>query len=363
MKRLVKVIINKIILKEYLGEKEEISKSLSRFIDNSIEARKMITTYKNPCEVSINTNEDSISIVDNSGGINSSITDEDIFKIGNDNGENISGLGIKKSFFTLANKIEITSNRKECSRRLTLDINSQSEELMSQSETIKYNSYEVDGTKIYITDLNRNIKKRINETLFNRETHNQLGRIYSKFIDKKELILYLNGEKLEAKNIEAKKINSCKLLDKYTVNLYKGKKSCSFGGSGAGKKKDCSYGVDLYINDYMIYDGERSKEKVKWNLLNEHNYSFRDCIVEITYHGDKSKFYKEENILFEQVINFIKQNKSYFASKNVIIQYEVPIDKVEELKEYCGEDTAKAVGKRAFNKLYQDYKDSMMSNK
>ena len=123
-----------------------------------------------------------------------------------------------------------------------------------------------------------------------------------------------------------------------------------------GDKKDIS-GIDLFINDYMIYDREKSKKEVKWNLLNEAKHTYTDCIVEVTYHGENPKFNEEKELLFTEVIKFIKENKIHFQSKNITIQYEMPIEVVEELKEYYNENTAKAIGIKAFNKLLEDYKN------
>ncbi|WP_070110347.1 ATP-binding protein [Clostridium acetireducens] len=134
-----KVIIDKNFLKRHLVEKEDISKFLSRFIDNSIKARQEVTTSENPCHININIFENLIIISDNSGGININITDKEIFRIGINDGKRISGLGIKKSLFKLGNKIEMLSNKKGCSRKFSLDINIGSDELKSQSENIDYN--------------------------------------------------------------------------------------------------------------------------------------------------------------------------------------------------------------------------------
>ncbi|OPJ54647.1 ATP-binding protein [Clostridium chromiireducens] len=337
-----KVIINKNFLKRYLVEKEDISKSLSRFIDNSINAREEITTSENPCEVSMNIFENLIMISDNSGGIHGNLTDKEIFRIGMDKGENISGLGMKKSFFRLGNKIDIFSNRNGCSRKFSLDIKLGGEELTSQSENIDYNPEVTEGTNIFISDLDNNINKEIINSYTIDNILARLGRIYSKFIKKGELIILVNERKVTAKNIEAEKISSCKILGSYQVDLYKG-------------SKDDISGIDLFINNYMIYNREKSKEEVKWNLLNEAKHTYTDCIVEISYYGEKLKFIENKEELFTEVIKFIKENKVYFESKTIIIQYEMPITKVEELKEYYYENTAKAIGIKAFNKLYEDF--------
>lgn len=54
-------------------------------------------------------------------------------------------------------------------------------------------------------------------------------------------------------------------------------------------------------------------------------------------------------------MKFIKENKVYLESKTITIQYEIHITKVEELKEYYYENTAKAIDVKVFNKLYEDF--------
>jgi hypothetical protein len=345
-----RVIVDKKFLRKNLVEEEEISKSLSRFIDNSINARREVTTSENPCKITIDITKDSIEISDNSGGIQSKITDKDIFRIGFENGDHISGLGIKKSFFKLGNKIEIFSNKKRCSRKFSLDLNSNSDELQSQSENLAYNSKAVEGTTIIISDLEKSLKKELDNGYLMDKILASFGRLYSKFIEKGELIIFVNGKEVALKEIKAKKLNSCRILGGYEVTLYK------------GSKEDHS-GIDLFINGFMEYDRIKNRE-VKWNLLNEPKHTYTDCIVEISYHGDKEKFLDEKELLFTEVIKFIKDNKMYFQSSTIIIQYDMPIGKVEELKEYYDEDTAKAIGIKGFDKLYEEYlHNKIMNNK
>ncbi|KEH94917.1 ATP-binding protein [Clostridium botulinum] len=336
-----KVVISKAFLKKQLSEDEHIAKSLSRFIDNSIKAKEKITINKYPCMVYINILEDSIVISDNSGGIDSNITDKDIFKIGKNDKNEILGLGIKKSLFKLGNKIEIFSNKKGCARKFSLDIKLGNEELVSQSENMNYNPDVPEGTIVVISDLEHEIKKKITKIGFVNDVILKLGRMYSKFIFKEKLIICLNNKYVKPKNIKAKKINSCSILDNCKGELYK------------GNKYDIS-GIDLFINDYMVYDRVKNKE-VKWNLLNEAKHTYTDCIIEIVYYGEKSEFIKNKEDIFNEVIDFVKKNKISFESNVITIQYEEPITKVEELKQYYNENTAKGIGIKAFNKLYENY--------
>lgn len=335
-----RVIIDKKFIKKTLSQKEDIALSLSRFIDNSIKAREEVTTKKNPCRIKISIFENLIVVNDNSGGIRSHTTDKDLFKIGNDENDSKSGIGMKKSLCRLGNKIDIVSNRKDCSRKFSMDLDDDGEELLSIEQPINYDCNIEDGTTIYVTNLEDKVFKEIQAIGFEKKIIKSIGRMYTKFINKEKLIIKLNNYIINEVNVDAEYINSCLLLDKYNVDLYKGSRE--------------SPGMDIFINDYMIYNRVKNKE-VRWNFLNEAKHTYLDCIVEVNYSGSREIFETEKDELFKKIIDFIKDNKVHFQSKTITIQYEMPIGKVEELKDYFGEDTAKGVGIRAFNKLYEDY--------
>ena len=246
-----KVIVSKKILKKSFIENEELEKTLSRFIENSIKARVDISTRENPCKVNITIFENFISIVDNSGGIDPNIKDEEIFKIGTVDNTYSEGIGIKKSFFILGNKMNMESNNKKGSRKFLLDTSLDYEELRYQVENTKYNPEKVEGTSIYITSLENNIREKISQSCCEESIIIGLGRIFSKFIENGELQITVNTTPVNAIGICGEKINSCTILGEYQVDLYKGVK---------GSKS----GVDLFINGYMFYNREKSKE-VKWN--------------------------------------------------------------------------------------------------
>lgn len=341
MREYNKVIVNKNFMKKLFRDKEKVYKSLSRFIDNSIKFKKGISK-DDPCKVEIKIFENLITITDNSGGIDSKITDKEIFMIGVNNKDEVSGLGIKKSLFELGNKIDIISNNKISSKKFTLDLNLNDNEMISYYEDIKYNYNEVEGTTIFISDLEKNVKEEIVTNIFLSYTIEKLGRLYSKFITKGNLILKIDSYIVKPNHITAQKIASSVLLDKYNVDLYK------------STNNEIS-GVDLFINDFMIYDREKKDRSLKWNLLSESKYRLKDCIVEIRFNGERDIYESEKDNLYLELRKFIKENKSYFKSKTMIIQYDMDIDKIEELKEYYDENTAKAIGIIAFNKLHEDY--------
>ncbi len=342
MQKYNKVIVDKSFMKRILRDEEEIHKSLSRFIDNSIKARKAMSLINDLCKVEVKIFDNLIMISDNSGGIKSELSDKELFRIGVNNGDKISGLGIKKSLFALGNKMDIISNNKVCSKKFTFDLNLNDDQMISYCDNIEYNPNQVEGTTIFISDLEKSVLKEIKSNGFLSYTIEKLGRRYSKFITKGKLFLEINNYTVNSNDINSQQISACRLLDKYDVSLYK------------SYNREVS-GVDLFINDFMIYDRSKNNSLIRWSLLNEAKYRFTDCIVEIIFNGEKTIYESEKEKLYLALIKFIKENKKYFKSKTMTIQYEMDIDKIEDLKEYYNENTAKAIGITAFNKLYEYY--------
>lgn len=338
-----RIVVGKSFLKRCLFEDEEFAKTLSRFIDNSIKARKNISTKENPCKIEVKIFENLILIDDNSGGINDSLSGKDIFTIGNNNNE-VSGLGIKKSACILGNKLDIISNKEGCSRKFTIDFNSKGDELYFQEENWKFDIEKCEGTRIIITDLQNKMKEEILNNDITSIIALKFGRIYTKFIQIDNVEITVNDRRVTQQNVNGIKVNS-KKIKSCIVNLYK-------------MNEKSSSGMELFINDFMIYDRKEGKKRINWKLLNEHKYRYTDCMVEIFYYGEKSNFIEEEEELYLEVVEFIKENKKYFRSNDITIQFKAPIEDVEKLKEYYGKNTAKAIGTIAFDRLLKEFKNS-----
>lgn len=345
---IAKVIIGKNYLKRSLVQNEESYKSISRFIDNSIKANYTNSLKSGICKISITIGDDIIIIEDNSGGISDNITEEELFKI-DCNDKDGSGLGMKMSFFTLGQKIEIFSNKINGSRKFSLDTNRKIDELSSKSEKIDYNRKKEEGTKIIISNLNKEIKKEVKESNYKRVLKRNLGYTYRKFIDKGDVIIEVNEDLVESNYINGVKLCSKTIMDNYNVTLYKG-------------NKEENPGIEIFINDYMKYSREDGKKEIEWNKLKQSKYRYRNCIVEVEYNGDILKYEENKKLFYNKLTEFIKENKHNFKSKKVTVIYEADIDRIEELKEYYNETSAKAIGEKALEKLYELYENEKNQN-
>lgn len=353
-----RVLIDKNFLRKTLTERENILTSLCKLIDNSIEAYDKLT-YKrdNICNVRIRINKSYITIQDNSGGIEKHVTDEEIFKIGNNTSDEFSGIGLKKAILKLGNTVIIDSNRADFSCKIQLSIkNWKAYDWSYTVEEEEYNNRLVSGTRIQIKSLEEDVRRELDSEEFEGNLVKELGKIYKQRLKTNKLNLVLNnirvtpvivkGSVLTYKRVDFNKDN---INFSLYIKLYKG-------------FKDEPNGLDLYINDDLIFNRKNTKV-VKWNYLREPGHSYKNCIAEVIINSDKPKNQVITNMpdILQCVINFIKKNNSYFIADKISIQFEEDAYKIEALKEYFGDATAKEVGRRAFDYLYVKYLDYISS--
>lgn len=340
-----KLVVDQRLLKKKFSKNEPLSKTISRFIDNSIIAKGKSISQYNPCEISIDIYKDFISIKDNSGGVDNNKTEDDIFKLDIDKNKKTDNNGILLSFFTLGNLIQMYSNNSSISRKFWINLNSKDKELTVNSDFIDYDPSKDDGTTIYISDLDPKIIKIIeNKNCLNNLIY-ELGIKYRMHISKNLATIKVNNNLVKSIDIEGEIIlPETQLLDCYHVKLYK----CS---------EKFSSGIEVFINNFMKYDKEEGKQLAPWKNLTRHKYSFKNCVVVVTCEVEESKFDKDEDKLFEAIIDLIKENKDKFKNNTVIIQFEIPIVLAEKLMEYFNVDSAKELGIKGVQLLNEIFKN------
>lgn len=349
-----RILIDKDFLRKTLTEKEDVFTSLCKLIDNSIKAYDKLP-YKrdNICIVRVRINKNYIAIQDNSGGIDKEVTDEEIFKIGNNASKEFNGVGLKKAILKLGNTVVINSNRADFSCKIQLSIKNWKAYNWSYTvEEEDYNNRLVSGTKILIKYLENDVKKEIDSDDFEEQLVSRLGKVYKQRLKSKKLDLVLNDIKVKPIAIKGtaltyKKIN----FNNNDTNL------CIYIKLYKALQGEPN-GLDLYINDDLVFNRQNTK-LVKWNCLKEARHSYKNCIAEVIVESKQSKNEVMNNMsyILQCIINFIKQNNSYFVTDKISIQFEEDANKIEALKEYFGDTTAKEVGRRAFDYLYVMYLD------
>ncbi|MDG6884704.1 hypothetical protein Cp4435_01877 [Clostridium perfringens] len=332
-----KVKVDKHYLRKAITGTENYGQAISYLVDNSIKAYESIHDNSDYCDITIEIFENLILIKDNSGGFKESISDEDIFRIGED-----SGIGIKKSVFKFGNTIKLESNAKYGFRRLLLDFDMDESELFFSSEKHKANLETNFGTTIHITDLEEDVKNDIINKIVFYEVIEYLSKIFSKKLSNTNLrITIKQGE--DKKIISPYLINgefiAKKEIDNLIINLYK----------KDDKDKYEKKGFDLYINDYIVY---KRKELDK---LTESGYHYKNCIAEVMAYGDRNYILQNIKEIEKLTKEFIKDNSSYFKAKETCVQFYADSNMIEELKEKCDLKTAKEVGEKGFENLCNKY--------
>lgn len=336
-----KVKIDKRYLKSVIVGELNYGKALGCLVDNSLKAYENNFEEKTCCEVVIGINQDLIYIKDKSGGISTDISDEDVFKIGNRR-----GTGIKKAVFKLGNEITIESRSKSRNRNLYLDFDAVGDELVFFSrELIDEEVNKNFGTEIFISSLDQKTLKDINSGEFLEIIEKELSKSFGRKILSNTLKITLEymGEK--------------RVIPSYVVHGdFIGEKT--FDDLGivikVYKKAESEIkGVDFYVNDYLIYD---RKEMVK---IVQSNYNFKDCVAEVISYGEVGEIFQNESVIIDRLEGYIRENSIYFKSKIKGIQYEADLNKAEEMMEYYDLRTAKALGEKSFEILYNHYKDEI----
>lgn len=169
--------------------------------------------------------------------------------------------------------------------------------------------------------------------------------------------IILNGKKIEPYRI---KDQPDKISPKYVIENNINVQVRLYSTIGINEEN----GWDIFINKRCICETNKSKD-VQWSKTKqERGYSYRnfrgEVLIEISdtidlpLNSTKEKLdFNSElmNKIIRVMYNYLFNNKDMFKKKDVIIEFEREISEVDILKDYFEEKTAKAVGKRAFDRM------------
>lgn len=346
-----KIIVDKNFLRKTLTKNQSFFTAICKLIDNSVQANK----NNDLCIVDIYVDKNYIIIRDNSGGIDPVIASDEIFNVGDISNNKLKGVGLKQAVFKLGNYARIHSNREEFSCIIKLDLRNWNTYDMSYDlNEVNYLEEKASGTIIEIKNLEDDILKEMSNRNFTNNLIKNLGKAYKYKIINNKLKLTVNNHVITPKEIDGKlivskkfSVNNSKAKFIMNVNLYKA-------------NKEHSSGLDLYINDDLIFNRKNDKT-VKWTYLREIKHSFKNCIAEVIIKGD-DKLLNNVDLILSYIIQVIKNNKEYFISKKISLQHEEDVNKVDELKQYYDLKTGKEVGEKSFKLLYNKYLEESKKN-
>lgn len=340
-----KIVVDKNFLRKTLTKNESFFTSICKLINNSLQANK----NNNICIVDIYVDNNYVIIRDNSGGIDPIIANTEIFNVGDiSNNDDLKGVGLKQAIFKLGNYARIHSNRSDFSCVIKLDLRNWNTYDMSYDlNEVNYLPEKTSGTIIEIKNLEDDVLKEIGSKNFINNLIKNLGKAYKYKIINNKLKLTLNNYNIAPKETDGKLI----VAKRFAVNNPKAKFTMDVKLYNATKEH--SSGLDLYINDDLIFNRKNDKT-VKWTYLREIKHSFKNCIAEVTVNGN-NELSNNVDLILNYIIQAIKNNKKYFISKKISLQHEEDMDKVEKVKEYYELKTGREVGKRGFELLYNKY--------
>lgn len=328
----------------------DISKSLSQLINNSFKARENQSTNQDPCNIDIIINSDAIEIADNSMGIKKEIDSDKLFTIEVDKKDMSSGIGMKRAFFTLGNHMEIISNSRDNSRSFLIYPNNEQTNLIYTSDYLEYDTNQEEGTKINITDLHKNIKKKIRGIDFYNTLIRELGYIHRYIIHNKLLQISIKYEKnnrsfnVEPMNIDGECIDSIKILKGIKCELY--------------KTNDDSNGIEVFEKGIMKYDKAEGKDAINLKKRSEQGHSYKKALVVIhTEHDNIENIIKDNiDIIQNKIDEMMTKNRHHYESNETNILFSKPWNEVENLKSYYNLRTNKEVGEKGYEKILNEYR-------
>lgn len=211
-------------------------------VDNSIQAYKKKYNTIDGCRIKINIKNNKLEIIDNAGGINDEKTYKRLFSME-------EGLGLKKAYYKLADKVILKSNNENKSFKATLDYKYLNIESMKYKyEEIEFNEELESGFSIEIEKMNKKVKNRLLKEKFQLALKESLASSYRIFIDK-GLSIEINNEKIGKFEVGVflRKID----IDGGYINIYK--------THDIDKSK--KNGIDLFVNDWLILDRKKIKNQ------------------------------------------------------------------------------------------------------
>ncbi len=341
-----------------IAMKKDITTRLAIFdlIDNSIEAASTLGNIRGH-QIKINTEDNKFSIKDDCGGFNPKVIHE-IFKIGGHGDKtNGFGVGMKRAIIKLGNKADIFSYNIDESYQIPFNVekwgtnDDWSLEIKKLSKA-KRRTY---GVEIYLDKLDDEVIKFFKKGEYNNLSRD-ISRRYRMFLDA-GIEIILNGKKIKPYRI---KDEPDKISPKYVIQNNINVQVKLYSTIGINEEN----GWDIFINRRCICETNKSTD-VQWSRTKqERGYSYRnfrgEVLIEILDTSDlplnstkeKLDFNSElMNKIIRVMYNYLFNNKDMFKKKDVKIEFERDISDVQVLKDYFDENTAKAVGERAFDRM------------
>ena len=222
-------------------------------------------------DIRLTLSDKKVIIADNAPGIRLSTAQQHVFKFGRSEEEesesdrlSVYGLGLKRAFFKLGNRIKIESDHMEGGFELDLDVAKWAKNagLPWQFELTPREPVEAErcGTKIEVWRLHEEAKMRLGDGVFEGHLKDAIGKTYSYYLSKFVRIL-VNQKVVEGISLRVGKNNS---TDRFERNGVTCTITAGLGTPEGGKYRDGGSGWFVLCNGRTVISADKSS-MTGWN--------------------------------------------------------------------------------------------------
>ena len=238
-----------------------------------------------------------IEIVDTAPGISLKAARYHVFKFGRSQDEenesdrlSVYGLGLKRAFFKLGRLVKITSDHVDGGFELDLDVLEWSKDksprwefdLLSRDKAMAKDC----GTRIEISDLYQETKKRLSDGVFEGQLQESIGKTYAYFLTK-FVRIFVNEKEILPTNLRVGSNNS---TDRFQVDEVTCAITAGLGTPEDGKYRDKGSGWFVFCNGRTVISADKSP-MTGWNsglpIFQPKHRPFLGTVHFVSKHADK----------------------------------------------------------------------------
>ena len=209
---------------------------------------------------------DSITILDNAPGISSPTASKHVFKFGRSQDQerqtdrlSVYGLGLKRAFFKLGNRVKIASDHVEGGFELDLDVSEWARTSNNGGWTFELLAREpvtsaYCGTRIEISELYTETQNRMSDGLFPGRLRDAVAKTYAYFLST-FVRIFVNGEAVAA---IALKLGKNRSTERFELNDVSCAITAGLGISEGGKFREKSSGWFIFCNGRTVVEADKT---------------------------------------------------------------------------------------------------------
>lgn len=220
---------------------------------------------KPSASISLEISDQSVVIVDTATGISAQTAKDHVFKFGRGDEPasvtdrlSVYGIGLKRAIFKLGNVIHMRSDHVDGGFDLALNVSEWSK-VKGSEWTFKITKRDPvpageTGTTITVTELYDEVKRRVNDGVFDGQLRDAISRTYSYYLGKL-VTISLNDEQVEGTSIDLSENHATKQVK---INDVTCTISAGLGVPVAGKYREKSSGWFVFCNGRAVVSADKT---------------------------------------------------------------------------------------------------------